>query len=181
MIQQETFRRFAKNATAYLGQAAPHTPCYCYVEQTEADLDSGQTVIYGLEKLLVTTTHAGDGKTYVAGIRTYWRRYLRYNTGAVIATDQIEEDHWTNQKDLQDFFNMFANPILRFMLNGLVRAISFFGKNNYQPLFDATGARIPDTAYNTDAEGPGNYSSHNADGTPIDPAGEAQDVTPWRA
>jgi hypothetical protein len=162
MIQTQTFTRGNKQYTANYGTDAAGN-FQLWIDETDLHESTQQPVRHIPEKIEIDFEQA-EGKGLLNGIRTTWKKVLVGNSGKPIPGTGGPAPMRTNKTDLADFAAMFGDAFQKFMVNGLVR--SKFG-HNYQPLFDAAGAVIPDTSYDTTAAPTNNYQTHNADGTAI--------------
>lgn len=163
MIKQETFTRGGKQYTANFGTDAAGN-FQLWIDEADLHETTGQPVRHIPELINVVFDQSG-GKGTLTTIRTSWRKVLLGNSGRPIPGTGGQESMVTNKTDMADFASMFGAPFQKFMANGLIRSIL---GHNTQPLFDQTGARIPDASYDTTQEPSNNYSTHNADGTPIE-------------
>lgn len=164
MIQQETFTRGNKQYTANYGTDAAGN-YQLWID--EADLhDSTQQPVRHIPELINISFSDQTGNGTLSGIKTTWKKQLIGNSGAPIPGTGATQIMQTNKADKIDFAVMFGEVFQKFIANGLVRSIL---GHNYQPLFDAAGARIADTNYDTTLKPTNDYQTHNSDGTPIDP------------
>jgi hypothetical protein len=162
MIQQQTFTRGNKQYTANFGTDEAGN-FQLWIDETDLHASTQQPVRLVPEKIEIGFSEA-DGKGTLLNIRTSWKKVLLGNSGNPIPGTGGNELINTNKVDKADFAAMFGEAFQKFMLNGVVR--STLG-HNYQPLFDAAGARVPDANYDTTLEPTNNYQTHNSDGTPI--------------
>lgn len=187
-------RRGGVDYLIHYGRTAERLP-YLMVEQAEeyTDKTTKQRVQYHLEYF---TAPFKDG--VAQPMRWKWVRKLLNNAGSVLETQAWPLDGLTVMPDMQDFSDMLWDVIVGFLVNSLFRGIPSQGPegeigfgHNYMPPFrmdQATGkaVHIPDAyyidgnvvingvVYTPESKAVNNYATHLVDGTPINPASDAE-------
>lgn len=163
MINTLQFTRGSKQKTANVGLNETGKT-RCYIEEAELHPVMGQA-IRKFPKRIIIDFDETEGVGEATSIQTIWRDALISTTGKPIPGTGGEKKMWSNEKDKDAFFQAFSQALIN-IVNGEIRSIE---GHNRQPLFDAVGNRIPDSVYDTTAAPTFDYSTHNADGTPINP------------
>ena len=162
MIKEENFQRGGKGKKATVGLTA-EGKTRCFIEEVEPH-PLGQNIRRFPVKLVIKFDDS-EGVGEAVSIETIWKESLITNSGKPFPSKEGENERsmWSNAHDRALFFQAFKN-VLYSMANGEVRSLQ---GHNTQPLFDGSGNRIPDTAYDTTQPPTNNYPTHKADGTPI--------------
>lgn len=163
MIQQEIHIRENKQYTLNHG-TNEEGKSQIWVDVTDVHASTGQPIRFSPKNIFIDTDDPECKGTLLA-IKTVWKQVLVGNSGQPIPDTESKKPPLTSNKiDTQDFDAMFGDAIRKFMANGFVRKIL---GHNYQRLFDAAGARIPDANYDTTLPPTNDYQTHDIDGTPI--------------
>ena len=161
---------------------------YFYYESLQKDAN-GQPYLISYDDIHFKFKKDKGGKSYLEGVATKLSKCTLKMNGDNIPSLEEPETMWANIQDMFDFiFSPLAKPILKWMVNGPLRKMKFWGRNNFQPLFAQDGSRIPDAAYNTAMKGyeidpseEGSYKQYNSDGTHMSGKPELKvDVSPWK-
>lgn len=124
----------------------------------------GQPVREHPKQVLITFESDEFGRGVMSNIDTDFKRMLLGNNGQALLTTAHKLDIRANKRDKLDFTALFWGAASRFIPNGWVRKVKGF---NYFPVFLPSGAVNVLTAEQEQAEGTGDYDTHNSDGTPI--------------
>ena len=168
MIRNENFKRGGKLKTAVVGLTT-EGKTRCYIDHAEPH-PIGQP-LRRFPKRLIIEFDETEGVGEAISIQTIWKEALITNSGKPFPSREGENEKpmWSNEHDRKQFFQAFQSVLFN-MINGEERAIEGY---NYHPVFDANGVKLPDPL--DTVEPSRDYSTHNADGTPINP--ETQEPT----
>lgn len=169
------FRRAGKNYTK-VQQSANHVP---YYNHETTDAATGQPVRTGISAIHIKVEPlTGE----IISVATEFTKLLLSNNGQVVVSEPVTRSLQQNLADQAYFIAGLLPSIAPSIDNGFVRGpedANCLGCN-HQPLNDAQGLEIAETAYNREANPSNNYRKHNADGSPVDPSGSPADTTPYK-
>jgi hypothetical protein len=148
MITQHQFNRHGKSYTARFGKDDTTGERTLELIPASKDGFSGQDV-----RLVFKSLHVERSRLGQWSIITEWHRDEHTPTGLLSPSFSRVITHVTRPEEVELFLNQFMPGTTGSILNGVVRGGSnegdgFLGHNT-QPLFDAAGAMIPDTSYDT--------------------------------
>jgi hypothetical protein len=149
MITEDRFTRNNKAYTALTGIAEGKAP-NCFIPD-DVHERTQQPYKLVLESINISCDIHQQGQP-VSMVAT-WAQIHYDNAGNVIASYTHKEPHTLTPEEVQEFTQGFLPMLQPSIYNGAIRG----GKSehgillghNTQPLFDATGARIADSAYDT--------------------------------
>lgn len=123
-----------------------------YTITTEPQAPFEQPIKEGVTKILIEFDKT-ELNSELIRITTWWGEAYISPNGKVVSK-VIEKGMVTNEEDRLAFTTMFANSMLRFALNGRVRALE---GHNDKPVFNAQGAIIAYTPEQEDELPTGGY------------------------